>query len=70
LTQREDRRRTCSLDDVISTRGAPLNLAGIQLVGDRDGLAVDNELAVIHHNGARVLAVDGVILLNDVENSD
>lgn len=45
------------LNDVISAGGTPLNLGGVKLVGDGDGLAINVQLAVLDDDGAGVLAV-------------
>ena len=51
------------LDNVVGTSRSPLNLSGIQLVEDLDGLAIDGDLIVsILTNDARELSVDGIVL--------
>ena len=54
---------TGGLDDVVSAGGAPLDLGGVQLVGDCDALAIDNQVLVLGNNGAGIATVDGIILL-------
>ena len=50
------------LDDVVGASGAPLDVGGVLLSEDSDSVAVDDELAVLHLDGALVAAVDGVVL--------
>mmetsp|Transcript_8206 Transcript_8206/g.24575 ORF Transcript_8206/g.24575 Transcript_8206/m.24575 type:complete len:472 (-) Transcript_8206:150-1565(-) len=50
-------------DDVVSTGGSPLDLGGVHLAEDRNGLAIDGEGAVSGLlDSARVGAVDCVVL--------
>ena len=50
------------LHDVVGTRVTPHDLGRIQLVGDSDDVTVNNEFAAFNHDGARVAAVDGVVV--------
>jgi hypothetical protein len=51
------------LDDVVSTSRSPLDLGGVHLVEDLDGLAIDGDLIVtVLGNDAGELSVDGVVL--------
>ena len=43
---------TGSLNDVLGTSGRPLDLGGVSLVEDGDGLVVDVELAVLDLTGS------------------
>ena len=43
---------TGSLDNVLGTSGRPLDLGGVSLVEDGDGLVVDVELAVLDLTGS------------------
>lgn len=54
--------RTGGFDDVVSSGVAPLDLGRVQLVGDANGLAIHQQLAVVHDDGAGVLAVHSVVL--------
>ena len=47
---------------VLSTSIAPLDVGGISLLEDADGLSMDDELPVLHLDCAVELAVDGIIL--------
>ena len=53
---------TGRLDDVVRSDGTPRNVGGISLVEDGDGLALDDELAVLDLDGAVESAVGGVVL--------
>lgn len=50
------------LDDVIRADLVPLEVGGVALGGDADGLAVNDELAVLDLDGALEAAVGRVIL--------
>ena len=51
------------LDDVVGTSRSPLDLGGVHLVEDLDGLAVDGDLIVtVLGNDAGELSVDGIVL--------
>lgn len=50
------------LDDVLRAGGGPRDLGGVAAGEDGDGVAVDNELAVLRRNFAFVAAVRGVVL--------
>lgn len=53
---------TGGLDDVVGARLAPWDGSGVTLTVDGDGLAVDDELAVLGLNGALEAAVGRVVL--------
>ena len=50
------------LDDILSTSRAPLNSSGIALAKDGDGLAVDDELAVLGRYGSFESTGHGIVL--------
>jgi hypothetical protein len=53
---------TGRLDDIMGANGAPGDIGGVLLGKDRDGLALDPELAILGLYSALEAAVDGVIL--------
>ena len=53
---------TGGLDDVLSTDGSPVDVGGITLLEDGDGLALDPELAILGLDGALEAAVNGIVL--------
>lgn len=55
-------KNTGGLDDIVSTSFTPLDVLGLHGRVDGDGVAVDNELAVLGLDGALEAAVCGVVL--------
>eukprot|EP00754_Rhynchopus_humris_P025912 Rhum_TRINITY_DN14979_c10_g4::Rhum_TRINITY_DN14979_c10_g4_i3::g.131894::m.131894 len=53
---------TSRLHDVVGAGGTPRDVSGVALLEDGDGLAVDDELAVLRLDGAVEAAVHGVVL--------
>ena len=54
---------TSGLDNVVGTSRSPLDLSGVHLVEDLDGLAIDGDLIVtVLGNDAGELSVDGIVL--------
>ena len=53
---------TSGLDDVVSANGTPRDVRGVLLGEDRDGLALNDELAILGLDGTLVASVDGVVL--------
>ena len=54
---------TSGLNDVVGTGRSPLDLGGVHLVEDLDGLAIDGDLIVtVLGNDAGELTVDGIVL--------
>lgn len=62
MSLRENVLFTGGFNDVVSTGFAPVDLCGIQLIGDGDGLAVHHQFLVVHSDGTRVSAVHSVVL--------
>ena len=58
----EEGRTHGGLDDILSTSRAPWNSSGVALAKDGDGLAVDNELAVLSLDGSLESSVHGIVL--------
>jgi len=54
---------TGGLNDVLGTSGRPLDLGGVSLVEDGDGLVVDVELAVLDLTGSLESTVGLIISL-------
>jgi hypothetical protein len=53
---------TGGLNNVVGSRGSPFDVGRIPLSKDIDGVAVDNELAILGLNGTLEFTVGGVIL--------
>jgi hypothetical protein len=53
---------TRRFDDVMGPDSAPLDIGGIALLVDCDGVAIDDELAILSFNSSPEAAVDRVIL--------
>ena len=53
---------TSGLDDVLSTNGGPVDVGGVLLLEDRDGLALNPELAILGLDATLEAAVDGIVL--------
>jgi hypothetical protein len=58
----EEGRTHGGLDDILSTSRAPWNSSGVALAKDGDGLAVNNELAVLGLDGSLESSVHGIVL--------
>ena len=53
---------TGRLDDVVGADRSPVDVGRVLLLEDGDGLALDEELAVLGLDGALEATVDGIVL--------
>jgi hypothetical protein len=53
---------TSGLQDIIRSFGPPLNLGGIEFIGNLDGPTVHHKVIPIGMDGALVLSVNAVVL--------
>ena len=58
----EEGRTHGGLDDILSTSRAPWNSSGVTLAIDGDGIAIDDELAVLGLDGSLESSVHGIVL--------